>query len=211
MLSPETMAAFFATALLLGVAPGPDNIFVLTQSTLYGARAGIAVTIGLVSGLCVHTTAVALGVAALLQSLPAAFTALKILGAAYLLHLARLCFLAGTTKADLLRKGDFPGYAALYRRGVVMNVTNPKVTLFFLAFLPRFCDAGRGNVFWQTIMLGGLFICATILVFFSVAGLGGRLAAWFARSQRGQALAHRLTGLIFIALALSLLFAEVGG
>jgi threonine/homoserine/homoserine lactone efflux protein len=204
MVSPEAMAGFFVTALLLGVAPGPDNIFVLTQSALYGAGAGIAATLGLVSGLCVHTAAVALGVAALLQSSPAAFTALKITGALYLLRLAWLCFRSGAAGTDMAQTSRFPGYAALYRRGVVMNVTNPKVSLFFLAFLPQFCVVERGNMFLQTLCLGVLFICATILVFFGVSALGGRLAAWFNRSPRGQMLMHRLAGSIFIALAATL-------
>ena len=205
MLSPEAMAGFFATALLLGAAPGPDNIFVLTQSALYGAGAGIATTLGLVSGLCVHTAAVALGVAALLQSSPAAFTVLKAIGAVYLLRLAWLSFRSGAARADISETSRFPGYAALYRRGVMMNVTNPKVSLFFLAFLPQFCDAGRGSVFLQTLCLGGLFICATVLVFFSVSALGGRLAVWFNRSRRGQMVMHRLAGLIFVVLSAALL------
>jgi threonine/homoserine/homoserine lactone efflux protein len=205
MLSPEAMAGFFATALLLGAAPGPDNIFVLTQSALYGAGAGIATTLGLVSGLCVHTAAVALGVAALLQSSPAAFTVLKAIGAVYLLRLAWLSFRSGAARANISETSRFPGYAALYRRGVMMNVTNPKVSLFFLAFLPQFCDAGRGSVFLQTLCLGGLFICATVLVFFSVSALGGRLAVWFNHSQRGQMVMHRLAGLIFVVLAAALL------
>jgi threonine/homoserine/homoserine lactone efflux protein len=204
MLNPEVMFAFFMTALLLGAAPGPDNIFVLTQSALYGVGAGIATTLGLVSGLCIHTLAVALGVAALLRSSSVAFTALKIIGALYLLRLAWLCFRSGAVRADMRETAHFPGHAALYRRGIVMNITNPKVSLFFLAFLPQFCDTERGDVFLQTLCLGGLFICATIFVFFSIAALGGRLAAWFNRSQRGQMLMHRLAGLVFIALAATL-------
>jgi threonine/homoserine/homoserine lactone efflux protein len=204
MLSPETMAGFFVAALLLGAAPGPDNIFVLTQSALYGAGAGIATTLGLVSGLCIHTAAVALGLAALLQGSPAAFTTLKTIGAIYLLRLAWLCFRSGAARTNIAGAARFPGHAALYRRGVMMNITNPKVALFFLAFLPQFCDAGRGSVFLQIICLGGIFICATILVFFTIAALGGRLAVWFNRSQRGQMLMHRLAGLIFIILAATL-------
>ncbi|MDR2743876.1 MAG: LysE family translocator [Desulfovibrio sp.] len=207
MLSPEAMAGFFVTAFLLGAAPGPDNIFVLTQSALYGAGAGIATTLGLVSGLCMHTAAVAFGVAALLQSSPTAFTALKTIGAVYLLRLAWLCFRSEAARTTIAETSRFPGYAALYRRGVVMNVANPKVSLFFLAFLPQFCDAGRGSVFLQTLCLGGLFICATILVFFSVSALGGRLAVWFNRSQRGQMLMRRLAGLIFATLAGTLFWA----
>lgn len=205
MLSPDVLLAFFAASLLLGIAPGPDNIFVLTQSAVYGAGAGMVTTLGLVTGLCVHTAAVALGVAALFQSSPLAFTALKIAGAAYLLWLAWLSFRAGAALARTPDAAAFPGYAALYRRGIVMNVTNPKVSLFFLAFLPQFCDPARGSVAVQVLCLGALFMLAAIVVFFAVAALGGRLARWFNRSARGQMLIHRAAGLVFAGLAAALL------
>lgn len=205
LLSCETLLAFFAASLVLGLAPGPDNIFVLTQSALYGARAGLSTTLGLISGLCVHTTAVALGVAVIFQQSALAFTALKMVGAAYLLYLAWLSFRSGSTRA-FLEGRQFPGYAALWRRGVIMNITNPKVSLFFLAFLPQFVDPARGSLPLQIVLLGALFMLATLLVFGIVAVLGGRLAEWFNRSPRGQMLINRAAGCIFTALALALLF-----
>lgn len=210
MLTPDTIMAFFAAALLLSIAPGPDNIFVLTQSALYGAGAGVVTTMGLVTGLCVHTTAVALGVAAIFQTSALAFTLLKTAGAAYLLWLAWLSFRAGAAMAMVAdgaggAASDFPGYARLYRRGIVMNVTNPKVSLFFLAFLPQFCDPARGGIALQVLILGALFMLATIVVFWTVAALGGRLAVWFNKSQHGQILVQRVAGCVFVALAGALL------
>lgn len=140
----ETLGAFFVASVVMGLAPGPDILFVLTQSALYGARAGFATTCGLITGLFVHITAVSLGVAALFQSSETAFNMLKFAGAAYLLYLAWLSFRSGTSKASL-QKAQFPGYGTLYRRGVIMNITNPKVTLFFLAFLPQFADPRAGR------------------------------------------------------------------
>lgn len=211
MLTPDAMMAFFAAALLLGIAPGPDNIFVLTQSALFGVGAGIITTLGLVTGLCVHTTAVALGVAAIFQTSALAFTLLKVAGAGYLLWLAWLSFRAGASTTDVAdgaassAGSNFPGYMTLYRRGIVMNVTNPKVSLFFLAFLPQFCDPARGSVALQVLSLGGLFMLATIVVFWTVAALGGRLAVWFNRSQRGQIMMQRVAGCVFVGLASALL------
>lgn len=214
MPTPDTLLAFFAAALLLGIAPGPDNIFVLTQSALYGAGAGMVTTLGLITGLCVHTGAVALGVAAIFQASALAFTLLKTVGAAYLLWLAWLSFRAGALRADAAEaaaggphpgRPDRPGYGALYRRGIVMNVTNPKVSIFFLAFLPQFCDPARGAVAGQVLALGALFMLATLLVFWTVALLGGRLAVWFNRSPRGQILVQRVAGCVFVCLALALL------
>ena len=158
MLPLETLGAFFVTAIVMGLAPGPDNIFVLTQSALYGFRAGIGTTLGLMTGLFGHTAAVALGVAALFQTSETAFTVLKCAGAAYLLYLAWLSFRSGASRA-WLEQSTFPGYWALYRRGVIMNITNPKVTLFFLAFLPQFAKPALGNVPLQARYAGRLRRC----------------------------------------------------
>ena len=186
----------------------------LTQSALFGTTAGMVTTLGLVTGLCVHTTAVALGVAAIFQTSALAFTLLKTAGAGYLLWLAWLSFRAGAS-TEKIAQGDggnagaaFPGYMALYRRGIVMNVTNPKVSLFFLAFLPQFCDPARGSVAVQVLILGALFMLATIVVFWTVAALGGRLAVWFNQSQRGQIIMQRVAGSIFVAMAAALLLSS---
>ncbi len=209
MLQPELAGAFFLASLVLALAPGPDNIFVLTQSALYGGRAGLATTLGLITGLCGHTALVALGLAALLLGSPAAFTALKIAGAAYLLYLAWGALRSGACAARL-EQAHFPGYGSLYLRGVIMNLTNPKVTLFFLAFLPQFADPDRGSVPLQIAALGGLFQLATLLVFGSAALLGGRLAVYFNRSVRGQIALNRAAGCIFACLALLLIFSPAG-
>lgn len=204
MISLQTALTFFGIALSLAVAPGPDILFVLTQSALYGARAGLVTTLGLMSGLFFHTALVAVGVAAIFQHSPTAFLLLKAAGAAYLLYLAWLSLRAGAVLAQG-KQDAFIGYAALYRRGVFMNVTNPKVTLFFLAFLPQFCSPERGSMVMQIIQLGLLFLLATGIVFGLTALLGGRLAMWFNTSPHAQVIMHRLAALVFAGLACSLL------
>lgn len=206
----EASAAFFAAALLLGVAPGPDNIFVLTQSALFGARAGVATTFGLATGLCLQTAAVAAGIAALLRAMPWALALIKLAGAAYLCWLAWLSLRAGASKAEA-KTAPFPGYLALYRRGIVMNITNPKVLLFFLAFLPQFCSPQAGPVWLQLLYFGCLFILATLIVFCSAALLGGGLAAWLNRSAGAQIIMHRIAALVFLGLAVALALADLGG
>jgi len=203
----ETLGAFFVASVVMGLAPGPDILFVLTQSALYGARAGFATTCGLITGLFVHITAVSLGVAALFQSSETAFNVLKFAGAAYLLYLAWLSFRSGTSKASL-QKAQFPGYGTLYRRGVIMNITNPKVTLFCLAVLPQFVEPERGHPTLQILSLGGLYELACLIVFTAIAALGGRMATWFNRSDRAQMLMNRIAGCIFLGLALMLAFAS---
>jgi len=199
----ESLITFLIASLLLAMAPGPDNIFVLAQSALYGQRAGILVTAGLCTGLIVHTSAVALGVAALFQASAAAFTALKIIGALYLLYLAWQAFSSsvsavGNSKANKLSESQ------LYRRGIIMNVTNPKVSIFFLAFLPQFAVPEHGPVMQQIFLLGLLFIVATLVVFCSIALLAGKLGAWLNRSPKAQIYLNRLAGTVFVGLAIKL-------
>lgn len=203
MIPIETVTTFFMAAVLLALAPGPDNIFVLTQSALRGKMAGLLVTLGLCTGLVVHTMAVAFGVAVIFQASEVAFTALKLLGAAYLLYLAWHAFRAGSARIAAGQENGL-SYGRLYRRGIIMNVTNPKVSIFFLAFLPQFADPGRGSLTLQMLMLGGIFIVSTILIFGGIALLAGSLGQWLNRSPKVQIVMNRLAGVVFVGLALKL-------
>ncbi|PRY20280.1 threonine/homoserine/homoserine lactone efflux protein [Aliiruegeria haliotis] len=207
MIPSDILMAFAATTALLAMAPGPDNIFVLTQSALHGRRAGLAVTMGLCTGVLVHTLLVAFGVAAVLQASPAAFTALKTAGVAYLLYLAWGAFRAGSAILSAQGNGRVSP-AKLYLLGVVMNLTNPKVAIFFLAFLPQFVDPAAGNVVKQLGLLGVVFVCMTLLVFGAVALTAGSLGSFLRRSVMAQTVLNRVAGTVFLALALSLALAE---
>ena len=203
MIPMDTLATFFMAAVLLGLAPGPDNIFVLTQSALRGKVAGLLVTLGLCTGLVVHTSAVAFGVAVIFQASAMAFTALKLFGAGYLLYLAWRAFRA-SSEAITAGKHSELSYATLYRRGIIMNVTNPKVSIFFLAFLPQFADPGRGPLSIQMLLLGGVFIVSTIIVFGGIALLAGAIGLWLNRSPRTQVIMNRVAGTVFLGLAVKL-------
>ncbi|WP_319405294.1 LysE family translocator [uncultured Desulfosarcina sp.] len=203
MIPIEILATFFMASVLLGLAPGPDNIFVLTQSALRGRGAGLLVTLGLCTGLVVHTTAVAFGVAVVFQASALAFTALKLGGAGYLLYLGWQAFRVSAARISAGRKNEL-SYTTLYRRGIIMNVTNPKVSIFFLAFLPQFADPGRGSLTLQMLLLGGVFIVSTILVFGSIALLAGSIGQWLNRSPRTQVFMNRAAGVVFVGLALKL-------
>ena len=207
MIPPETLFVFFMASAALALAPGPDNIFVLTQSMLHGPRAGLLVTVGLCTGLLAHTAAVALGVAAVFETSATAFNVLKVLGAGYLLYLAWLSFKAGTsdissTEQNVLRP------AQLYRRGIIMNITNPKVAIFFLAFLPQFAAPANGSITLQIMLLGVVFIVAALLVFGSISWGAGFLGGRLRRSPRSQIMMNRLAGTVFAALAVRLVTAE---
>ena len=207
MLSNETFSAFFLASTLLAIAPGPDNVFVLTQSALHGKLSGLVVVFGLCTGLLVHTTAVAFGVAVIFQASTLAFTLLKIIGACYLVYLAWQIFRA-TPEQIRMQSDQQKSLGTLYRRGIIMNVTNPKVSIFFLAFLPQFADPVRGSISLQMVALGGIFITATILVFGAIALIGGALGEWLNRSERAQRAMNWAAGTIFVGLALKLVTAE---
>jgi len=204
MLLPDTLLLFFSASVLLALTPGPDNLFVLTQAAQWGRTAGFAVTIGLCTGLLVHTSAVALGVAAIFQASALAFNILKYLGAAYLLYLAFLSFRAGGV-AKGRKTGESLGFMKLYRRGIIMNATNPKVSLFFLAFLPQFTDPARGSIIPQILLLGFLFILSTILIFGLISLLAGTVGEWFQQSEKAQTMLNRMAGIVFVGLAIKLI------
>jgi threonine/homoserine/homoserine lactone efflux protein len=173
MLPVETLAMFFGASVLLALSPGPDILFVLAQAVQRGRRAGLTVTIGLCTGLLVHTTAVAFGVAAIFKASELAFSLVKYIGAAYLLYIAYHAFTAASN-AGAEQSVPEMAFGRLYRRGIIMNITNPKVSLFFLAFLPQFTDPAYGPMLPQFLLLGFLFIVSTILVFGGVSIQIGR-------------------------------------
>ncbi|MGV6827439.1 MAG: LysE family translocator [bacterium] len=201
--APESLLGFIIASAILSIAPGPDNIFVLTQSALYGKRPGVLITLGLCTGLLVHTAAVALGVAALIKASPVAFTALKLTGAAYLAYLAWQAFRASAHQLEAA-SSNLKSRAALYRRGIIMNITNPKVSIFFLAFLPQFVTTDKGHITQQILLLGALFILIAFIIFSGIAILAGTLGQWLHQSPRAQLLLNRAAGVIFVGLALKL-------
>lgn len=206
-MSLETLSAFFLVSLLLGLSPGPDNLFVMMQSALYGRAAGLWVMLGLCTGLLVHTAAVAAGLAAVFAASEFAFQLLKTLGALYLLWLAWQAFRADP---ELPAGAAAPraSRGALYRRGVIMNLSNPKVSVFFLAFLPQFTDPSRGALAGQVVVLGAVFIVATLLVFGSIAWFAGTVGGWLRRSRRTRRALDLAAGTVFVALAARLALAQ---
>ena len=207
MFPPDVLFGFILASTALTISPGPDNIFVLTQSAMHGRRTGILITLGLCSGLFIHIATVALGVAALLYTSPWAFTALKICGAVYLLYLAWGAFRVGNSRPDAAAKVP-AGAAALYLRGIFMNITNPKVAIFFLAFLPQFTDPARGSVPLQIITLGLIFMLIALVIFSLVALAAARLGNWLKQSSRAQIYINRVAATVFVLLALRLLWSS---
>jgi len=195
----DIVLTFSIAVFLLALAPGPDNLFVLTQSALNGAKSGLWVVLGLCSGLIFHSAAVALGLAALLKASVVAFTVIKFAGVAYLLYLAYQALRAPVQALgqDAPKRSAF----SLYCRGLIMNITNPKVAIFFLAFFPQFTDPTYGPMIGQIALLGSVFIIMTFLVFGGVAVLAGGLSDRMARTPKVQLWMNRVAGVVFIGLA----------
>jgi len=148
-----------------------------------------------------------LGVAVIFQTSTMAFNLLKTVGAVYLLYLAWQAFRSGPT--ILGEAGDVAiSWSKLYSRGIIMNITNPKVAIFFLAFLPQFADPTAGSLTIQMLMFGGLFIVGTLVVFGSIAWMAGFLGEWLQRSAQAQIVLNRIAGAVFVGLALRLAVSE---
>ena len=198
---------FMVSALALIVAPGPDLMMVLAQGMTHGRSAAVFTALGLATGCLLHTALVALGAAALLQTSDALFNALKYAGAAYLLWLAWQAF---RNRAEFMMPERVPGGKAwqLYRRGIVMNALNPKVSMFFLAFLPQFVNSESPSTAMNLAELGLIFALMTAVVF----SLGGMVAAWIGNKLRRNATARRLLGwltaTVFAAIGLRLLLLQ---
>lgn len=197
---------FLATSVAITIAPGPDNLQVLARGVSQGRAAGLVAACGFASGLVFHTLFAAFGIAAVLHASPVAFEAIKLAGAAYLIWIG---IKALRSPGVALSKGRPPQpLLAVFRQSVIGNVLNPKVTLFFMVFLPQFVDQHAAiraqSVFAgaaaQMVLLGLVFIAQTLVVFGAI-GLGaGALGAWLRRRPRLGVWLERLAGATFVGL-----------
>lgn len=206
-LTPDTLLAFTLTSLLLAVAPGPDNLGVLSLGLSRGRRAASGFAFGCAAGCLVHTLLAAVGVSALIAASPTAFTALKLVGAAYLLYLAWQAFRSSGVRLATAGGDAERRFWPYVGRGLIANAINPKVGLFFLAFLPQFVSPGA-NAGTQIVLLGGIFTLSAMLVFQLLALFSGALGTWLQRRARVGVWLDRLTGVLFVGLAARLALAQ---
>ena len=192
---------FFLIALALDLAPGPDILFVFAQSLAHGSLAGVYVTFGLCTGICLHVTLAAFGAGTFLNRHPRAYKAVTLCGAFYLACLGWGALQgAGVVAVDGAAPPPLPP-VRLYLRGIVMNVSNPKVILFFLSFLPQFMRPERGHLVRQFLTLGGVFIFATLQVFNVVALCGGAIAGIFAQYPSAPRFLQYFTAIVLLGLS----------
>lgn len=192
---------FIAASALLAIAPGPDVIYVLTRGIAQGTKAGLAAAFGFASGCVFHTALAAVGIAALIRSSPVAFDVVRYAGAAYLVWIG-IQALRHRASFSIEAQGDRRALGTIFRQSVIGNMLNPKVTLFFLAFLPQFVDASAGHVGWQMGLLGVIFMLVTIVVFGAVAIFSGWIGEWVRRKPAIGARLNAFAGLTFIGLGI---------
>ena len=202
------IALFLAASALLAIAPGPDVIYVLTRGVSQGPRAGFAAALGFASGCIFHTLLAALGIAALIRSSDLAFDLVRYAGAAYLVWIG-IQALRHRSAFSIEGTSDRKALWTIYRQSVVGNMLNPKVTLFFLAFLPQFVNSEAGNIGMQMALLGVLFMGVTVVVFGAVALFSGWIGAWV---RKKPAIGERLNvfaGITFIALGIRVVLPDI--
>ncbi len=200
--------SFIAATALLAFAPGPDNIYVLIQSVTNGVKFGLATVLGLITGCLVHTSLVAFGVSALINENETILFSLKIFGASYLLYLAYKVFKDKSnitlSSQDAIKKSPIQ----LFKQGFIMNVLNPKVSIFFLAFFPGFLFSDSMETVNQFFILGFIFMGVSLVIFSLIAILAGTISNYLRQNSNTPAIMKWLQIIVFIGIAIFILFSD---
>jgi threonine/homoserine/homoserine lactone efflux protein len=214
MMALEVYLSYLVAALVVIASPGPDSLNSLAIGLARGRREGVAYALGVGVGCLVHTLWAMLGISAVVAASAALFALIKWIGVAYLLWLGVQALCSRGVMASSLRAPEgatAPGSSSAaqrFRQGLLTNALNPKVMLFFLAFLPQFVDPQRGAVAWQLALMGLTFTLITAVAYASLAWSAGSVGARLVRQPRVALWLERATGLVFVAMALRLAVAE---
>jgi threonine/homoserine/homoserine lactone efflux protein len=192
----------------LAISPGPDNIYVLTQSIVNGKKFGLAAVAGLISGCLVHTTLLAFGVSALIKTNENIFLIIKLFGSFYLFYLAYQVFRSDASVHLSESSAPRKSLSQLFQQGFIMNVLNPKVTIFFLAFFPGFLFSDTLSTVVQFYVLGLLFMFVSALIFSAIASLSGLISKRINANEAIGSFLKWLQILVFVGIAVYLLLSE---
>ncbi len=205
----EILYSFIIATIAIAFAPGPDNIYVLMQSLVNGQKHGLVTTLGLLSGCLIHTTLLAFGVSALIKESDTLFFIIKLFGAIYLLYLAYKVFKSSSEiNLEQQNKVSEQSLFTVFKQGVLMNVLNPKIAIFFLAFFPGFLFSNTLNTVVQFYILGTIFIITAFLVFTIITFLSGSLAKFLKESKHFRVFLKWMQIVVFIGIAVYLLFSN---
>lgn len=201
----ETLLSFSLATAALAISPGPDNIFVLTQSIVHGKKYGLATVFGLITGCIIHTTLVAFGVSAIIKQNENIFLGIKVFGALYLLYLAFQVFKSDAEIFLSEENVDKKSTTQLYKQGFIMNVLNPKVSIFFLAFFPQFLFSETLSNVIQFYVLGGIFMLVSLLIFCAIAILSGTVSNYIKKYKQIGVFLKWLQIIVFVTIAVFIL------
>ena len=196
----EALLSFVVATCVLALSPGPDNMYVLSQSLVNGSKSALATTAGLISGCIVHTTLLAFGFSAVITTNPSLFFGIKVVGALYLLYLAYAVFKSNAT-LEFSQNAPKKSSSQLFKQGVLMNLLNPKVMLFFLALFPQFLWQPQTDTVLQFYILGITFMVVSFIVFATIALLAGRVSAFLNKKKHTGVFLKWLQILVFLAIA----------
>ncbi|RDY60959.1 LysE family translocator [Flagellimonas nanhaiensis] len=202
------LIGFVVASAALAISPGPDNIYVLTQSISNGVKAGMATTTGLVSGCLVHTTLLAFGVSEIIKRSDALFFGIKMFGAIYLLYLAIQVYKSDASLSLDNTGGNGKSHSKLFKIGFTMNVLNPKVTIFFLAFFPGFLFSQELNTVVQFYVLGLLFMLSAFIIFGTIAVLAGKISKYLTKYPQSGLFLKWLQITVFVGIAVYLFLSD---
>ena len=207
MFEPSKFTLFIAASWALIIAPGPDMLYVITRGMAHGRRAGILSAIGVICGILVHTTAAAFGLTLIFQTSAYAFLVVKYLGAIYLIYLGIKAW--RDKNVFRFQPSSSPvSFHRLFWQGVLSNVLNPKIAIFFLAFLPQFVDKTASQVTLQLIVLGLTFAILGLGFLLVVGYSSGAIGSWITRRPGYTQFLGRLSGGILIGLGVRLALTE---
>ena len=204
MLGTQNLDLFLLAAISLNLLPGADTLYIIARSIAQGRKAGIVSVLGISTGSLLHTTAATLGLSAILATSAIAFTIVKLLGATYLVYLGIKLFINNSSPENINVTAENKNLWAIYRQGVLTNVLNPKVALFFLALLPQFIDPATSDRMFSFLFLGCLFITTGTLWCLAVALLAAKASNIVRSKNRLMNMANKLTGVLFIGLGIKL-------
>jgi threonine/homoserine/homoserine lactone efflux protein len=199
----NSLLVFIAAGLLLNITPGPDVLYIVGRSIGQGRIAGLVSVLGISTGCLFHVASAALGLSALMLALPLAYDVVRYAGAAYLVWLG-VRALASKSSPLHVQRVDPERLGRVFRQGVVTNVLNPKVALFFLAFLPQFTDPARGPVSFQIALLGLIFIANGTIVCIGYALAASWLGEWLKSRYDVATWLNRAMGALFVGLGVRL-------
>jgi len=201
------LLSFITSSTLLAIMPGPDNIYVLTESAASGARSGVTISAGLAAGLILHTALAASGLSLVFSNYPAAYKIIKYTGAAYLIYLAMQSYIHRKDSVNHKVSQNKRSIKKLFGKGFILNITNPKVSLFFIAFFPQFINSNSQNMILQMFLLGAIFMVISFVIFSTLALVSGSLSR-FITNPKFIVYTNYIKAIVLFVLGIMVIFTD---